>query len=94
MRGGAGRDQDQVSITTVQLYSGRSNVGNVSATQLAAPAAGHQAAVAGLLEAAPRLLVTAVVSLGPTWCLRWGTLQNSAVTFLRAFQIVAGLESS
>ena len=83
----------------MSLNSTVRNVGNVSSTQVAAAvraaaAAGHQAAVAGLLEAAPRLLVTAVVSPGPTWCLRWGTLQNSAVTFHRAFQIVAGLESS
>ena len=67
LRCGAGRDQDQVSITTVQLYSGSSNVGNVSTTQVAAAvraaaAAGHQAAVARLLEAAPRLLVTAIVA--------------------------------
>ena len=69
-----------MSLSAVQLYSGSSNVGNVSATQVAAAvraaaAAGHQAAVARLLEAAPRLLVTALVSPGPTRCLRWGTLQ-------------------
>ena len=72
------------AFSVIVKSSVNSNVGNVSATQVAAAvraaaAAGHQAAVARLLEAAPRLLVTALVSPGPTRCLRWGTLQNSAV---------------
>ena len=55
------------AFSVIVKSSVNSNVGNVSATQVAAAvraaaAAGHQAAVARLLEAAPRLLVTAIVA--------------------------------
>ena len=51
----------------MSLNSTVRNVGNVSSTQVAAAvraaaAAGHQEVVARLLEAAPRLLVTAIVA--------------------------------